>query len=56
MSGGNGFIGKSLDLKSLKKLNPREEDGVLIVGGRTERWMETSWDQQKFVLLPKDDR
>ena len=47
---------KSLDLKSLKKLNPREEDGVMIVGGRTERWMEATWNQQKFVLLPKDDR
>ena len=46
----------SLDLKSLKKLNPREEDGVIIVGGRTERWMEATWNQQKFVLLPKDHR
>ena len=40
---------------SYVKLNPElNEKKLLVVGGRTERWMEATWNQQKFVLLPKD--
>ena len=43
-----------LDKGSFKKLVPSIEDGVIVVGGRTERWMESTWNQQKFILLPKN--
>jgi hypothetical protein len=45
---------KQLDLKSLKRLQPVLEDGIVVVGGRTERWMQATWNRQKFVLLPND--
>ena len=43
---------KDLQLASCKKLRPILEDGVYTVGGRTERWMGCTWNQQQFVLLP----
>ena len=40
---------------SLAKLNPREnEKGIVIVGGRTKRWMQMTWNKQQFILLPKN--
>ena len=45
---------KGLNIKQLHKLKPAIENGVVMVGGRTERWMASTWNQQKFVLLPKD--
>jgi hypothetical protein len=45
---------QSIDLKATYKLKPTEENGVILVGGRTERWMASTWNQQKFVLLPKE--
>ena len=36
-----------------KKLCPQEQDGILVVGGRTERWMGATWNRQKFILMPK---
>ena len=45
---------RGLDLGKLQKLQPVEEKGVVVVGGRTERWMQATWNKQKFVLLPKD--
>jgi len=44
---------KDIDPKKCIKLQPVEEEGVLQVGGRTERWMECTWNKQKFKLLPK---
>ena len=44
----------SLDLAKCKQLRPSLEDGIVVVGGRTERWMQATWNKQKFVLLPKD--
>ena len=36
------------------KLNPQfNEKGIVVVGGRTERWMEGTWNRQRFILLPK---
>ena len=36
---------------SYVKLNPElNEKKLLVVGGRTERWMEATWNQQKFVV------
>ena len=40
--------------KQYVKLRPQYENGIIVVGGRTERWMECTWNRQKFVLLPKN--
>ena len=45
---------KQLDASKLHKLQPTEENGVMVVGGRTERWMQATWNRQRFTLLPKD--
>ena len=42
-----------LDLDSSKQLRPVYDEGLYTVGGRTERWMGCTWNQQKFILLPK---
>ena len=47
---------KNLDTKQLIKLNPQVEDGVMMVGGRTERWLEATWNRQRFILLPQAHR
>ena len=38
------------------KLCLRYEDGIIVVGGRTERWMDATWNRQRFILLPADHR
>ena len=44
-----------LKSKQYVKLNPQIDDrGVIVVGGRTERWMQATWNRQRFILLPKD--
>ena len=45
---------KEIEMNSCKGLKPSLKDGILVVGGRTERWMQATWNKQKFVLLPKD--
>ena len=35
-----------------RKLIPRISDGVIVVGGRGERWLESTWNKQSFILLP----
>ena len=47
---------KTMDAKQLIKLNPQVEDGVMMVGGRTERWLEATWNRQRFILLPQAHR
>ena len=46
------------DIKKGKyiKLRPHEEAGILRISGRAERWMEATWNQQEFIILPKDHR
>ena len=39
-----------------KKLNPTINGGILVVAGRTEKWMEATWNNQYFILLPKGHR
>lgn len=40
-----------------KKLQPKlNDDGIFVVGGRTERWMGATWNKQYFILLPKNHR
>ena len=38
------------------KLQPKMSDGVFVVGGRPERWMEATWNRQEFILLPKEHK
>ena len=43
--------------KQLQKFRPRRnENNIIVVGGRTERWMEGTWNRQLFILLPKKHR
>ena len=44
---------RGIDVKKLIKLRPVSERGIILVGGRTERWMQATWNQERFVLLPK---
>jgi hypothetical protein len=39
-----------------KKLHPYVKDGILVVTGRTEKWMDATWNKQYFILLPKEHR
>ena len=36
------------------KLQPKFREGVILVGGRTERWQDSTWNKQEFILLPKN--
>ena len=47
-----------VDIQSKKyiKLQPIISNDIIYVGGRTERWMEATWNKQKFILLPKQHR
>ena len=45
---------RNIDLKRFAKFKPVAESGMIMVGGRTERWMACTWNRQRFVLLPKD--
>ena len=45
----------SIDSKRCINLKPAKDDnGVWRVGVRTERWIASTWNRQKFILLPKD--
>ena len=35
-----------------KNLLPTVENGVIVVGGRAERWLCSTWNREKFILLP----
>jgi hypothetical protein len=35
-----------------KRLLPTVECDMIVVGGRAERWVYSTWNRQKFVLLP----
>ena len=35
-----------------KELLPTVENGVVVVGGRAERWVSATWNKGRFVLLP----
>ena len=41
---------------TLLKLCSRVDEGVILVGGRTERWNEATWNKQAFILLPSQHR
>ena len=35
-----------------KELVPTVENGIIVVGGRAERWICSTWNREKFILLP----
>ena len=40
-----------------KKLTPKiNEDGIFVIGGRAERWIEISYNKKELPILPKDHR
>ena len=39
-----------------KELLPTVENGIIVVGGRAERWISSTWNREKFVLLPAKHR
>ena len=45
---------KQLSGKKLAKLVPRIKDGIIEVGGRTDRWIGFNWNRQLFILVPGD--
>ena len=36
----------------MRKLCPKIQDDIIVVGGRAERWMLETWNKQSFILLP----
>ena len=47
------------DLKkgTYKRLCPRKRnDGIYIVGGRSQRWVEMSYNKQELILVPYEHR
>ena len=45
---------KKIQISEHVKLRPRVQDGMIMVGSRTERWMAGTWNKQEFILLPKE--
>ena len=43
--------------RQFKKLCPKiREDGVVVISGRVEKWMEISYDHQDLILFPYSHR
>ena len=36
------------------KFCPKNKDDIIVVGGRTERWMASTWNRQELILLLND--
>ena len=47
---------ESMKSGKLKKLCPQFKDDIIVVGGRAERWMASTWNKQQFILLPYNHR
>lgn len=37
-----------------RRLGPAMKDGVIVVGLSISRWLKDNWNQENFILLPKD--
>lgn len=47
------FVEKDMERGKFKRLCPKtRNDGVIVVGGRTERWVEMSYNKGEVPLLP----
>ena len=49
-------IAKDVQAGKLVRLCPKYRDGLIVVGGRAERWMQATWNRQEFILLPHNHR
>lgn len=38
------------------RLCPKYKDGLVVVGGRAERWIQAIWNKQKIIHLPRNHR
>ena len=45
-----------VDKGKYKKLLPTTENGIIVVGGRAEKWISSTWNREKFILLPAKHR
>ena len=41
-----------LEENTFRRLCARVDNGIVVVGGRAERWLNATWNRQSFVLLP----
>ena len=49
-------IAKEVQAGKFVRLCPKYKDGLIVVGGRAERWMQATWNRQEFILLPHNHR
>ena len=49
-------IAKVVEEGKFVRLCPKYKDGLIVVGGRAERWMQATWNRQEFILLPYNHR
>ena len=49
-------IAKDIQAGKFVRLCPKYKNGLIVVGGRAERWMQSTWNRQEFVLLPHNHR
>lgn len=50
------LIEKDVKAGKFVRLCPRYRDGLIVVGGRAERWMQATWNRQEFIFLPYEHR
>ena len=43
---------KPMEQGKLIRLTPRWKGELIVVGGRTSRWVAATWNNEEFVLLP----
>ena len=45
-------ITKEVQAGKFNRLCRKYKDGLIVLGGRAERWMQATWNRQEFILLP----
>ena len=51
------FLENDIQKGKLKRLCPRRrEDGIFVVGGRGQKWMEMTYNKKEVILLPSNHR
>ena len=49
-------IAKDVQAGKFVRFCPKYKNGLIVVGGRAERWTQSTWNRQEFVLLPHNHR
>ena len=47
---------ESMEKGKLRRLTPRYKGEVIVVGGRTNRFVTATWNHEEFILLPYSHR